>query len=789
MPRETPDLKFEIGHVLFIEMVGYSQLLISQQSEQLETLCRIVRGTEQFRLAEAEGKLLRLPTGDGGALVFRNSLEAPVHCALEISKALREHPELRVRMGIHSGPVNEIADLNEQLNVAGAGINTAQRVMNCGDAGHILLSRHVAEDLAEYPQWRSHLHELGECEVKHGMRLGVFTLYLDEIGNRELPKKFQALDKHRARARRLIVAAALLALAAIVAGVFLILSRADRTRKLTASEKSIAVMPFENLSDDRENTYFADGVQEEILTDLANIADLKVISRTSVMQYRNRAAHNVREIAAQLGVRHLLEGTVQRSGKRVRIRAQLIDTRTDTHSWASSYERDLTDVFAIQSDIAKAIADQLQAKLSPSEKAAIEKPLTTDLAAYDLYLRAQALYAETADQVQAREKLPQVAKLLGEAVARDPQFIVAWCTLARAHGDIYWQGFDHTPARLEMAVAALQSALQLQPDSGEVHLALASYYYHGFRDYERARSELSIAQRSLPNSAEVFEITGYIDRRQGRWEEATRNLLRALELDPRNFGIVQQLILAYELQHRFQDEQRMCDLALSITPGDPYTVVTQAQIPFEERADIRPFQTMLAAMVAKDPKLGPDLDDPEHALCERTPEAAARAMRNYPPEGIGPNGVDYPRAYWEGVIARWQGEETKAQAAFAQARAEVEKLVQEQPDYPAALSLLGMIDAGLGRKEEALREGRRACELLPVAKDSVDGSAFAVNLANIYAWVGEKDLAIEQIAAVERTPNYLTYGMLKRHPYWDPLRGDPRFEKIVDSLAPKARKL
>ncbi len=549
-------------------------------------------------------------------------------------------------------------------------------------------------------------------------------------------------------------------------------------------EKSIAVLPFENLSDEKGSNYLADGVQDEVLTNLAHIADLKVISRTSVMQYRVGTPRNLREIARQLGVAYVLEGAVRCVGKQVRISAQLIDARTDLHQWAEQYDRPLDDVFAIQSEIAKTIADRLQAKLSPSEKAAIEKPPTSDLAAFDLFLRARELYADTSDQIRAREKLPQAVALLNQAVTRDPQFVLAWCLLARVHGDTYWQGFDHTSARLDLATAALQSALRLQPGGGEVHLALAAYHYHGFRDYERARSELAIARSSLPNSTEVYEYTGYIDRRQGRWAEATRNLQRALELDPRNFGIVQQLALAYEVQHRYADQAQMCDRALSIVPNDPYTQMTRAQIPFEERADIKPFQTMLATLIAKDPKLAPDVDDPDHALCERTPEAAARALKNYPRDGVGINGVNYPLAYWEGVVARCQGDETKAQASFAAARKEVEDVVRKQPDFAAALSFLGMIDAGLGRKDEALREGRRACELLPISTDSIDGVAFAANLALIYAWSGERDLAIEQIAAVERVPNYLNYGVLMFHPYWDPLRGDPRFEKIVASLVP-----
>src|SRR5215470_1582363 len=348
--ESTPDVKFEIGHVLFIDIVGYSKLLINEQSEQLETLKAIVRGTEQFRLAEGEGKLLRLPTGDGGALVFRTTPEAPVLCAVQISKELKKYPDLQVRMGIHSGPVNAITDLNEQANIAGAGINIAQRVMDCGDAGHILLSKHVAEDLEHYPRWRSYLHELGECEVKHGVRVGVVNLSGDGVGNVSAPKKFETIKKQRARVRWAAVAVAMLLLGAIVAGTFFF-SRYPTHSALAVVEKSIAVLPFENLSRDPDNVFFTDGVQDEILTDLAKIADLKVISRTSVMQYKTGAPRNLREIGQQLGVAHLVEGSVQRAANKIRVNAQLIDARNDAHLWAQTYDRDLADVFAIQSEI------------------------------------------------------------------------------------------------------------------------------------------------------------------------------------------------------------------------------------------------------------------------------------------------------------------------------------------------------------------------------------------------------------------------------------------------------
>jgi TolB-like protein/class 3 adenylate cyclase/Flp pilus assembly protein TadD len=803
-PQTNPDLSLEIAHLLLIDIVGYSKLLVNEQVDMLQQLKQIVRGTDSFRAAEARDRLIRVPTGDGMALLFFQSPEEPVRCALDISKALQTDPHIRLRMGVHSGPVNRITDVNDKTNIAGSGINVAQRVLDCGDAGHILLSAHVAEDLAEYRHWQPYLHDLGECEVKHGLRLHLFNLYKDGLGNAQLPEKLKRRRWKQEsspvrplsplRWPKFVLATALIvSVVALATSVWIFLHpKSQNTGELPKTvaagsipEKSIAVLPFENFSDDKENAYFSEGVQDEILTCLAKVADLKVISRTSVMQYKNAATHNLREIAEQLGVAHVLEGSVQRAGNRVRVTAQLIDARTDTHLWAERYDRDLADVFAIQSEIAKKIADQLQAKISPSEKAAIETVPTTDLLAYELYLRAQALFADTSDVVQAKNKLPQAAKLLDEAVARDPHFLQGWCLLSRVHSAAYFRGHDHTPARLALADSAVQTALRLRPDAGEAHLALAIYFYNGFRDYGRARSELAVARQTLPNNADVFQYTGMINRREGHWEEATRNMERALELDPRNFFILQQLALAYGWQHRYADEARIYDRALTIVPADPATRILRALVALNWRADIKPFETTLAALLADDPSFPSDTDTLLYALCQRTARAATRVLTNYPRDGVVNNGVNYPYLYWEGVLARLQGDSAKARTAFTGARSEVEKIVEAQPDFAAAFSLLGMIDAGLERKEEALRQGHRGCELLPISKDAIDGMDLAINLAQIYAWTGEKDRAIEQIAAVERAPNPLSYGRLKLHPDWDSLRGDPRFEKIVSSLAPK----
>jgi TolB-like protein len=434
MPSESSsEVKFEIGHVLFIDIVGYSKLLINEQSDQIQRLKEIVRGTEQFRTAEAEGKLLRLPTGDGGALVFRTSPEAPVRCALEISKELKKHPELRVRMGIHSGAVNEITDLNEQANIAGAGINIAQRIMDCGDAGHILLSRHVAEDLEQYRQWQPYLHDLGECEVKHGVRVHTVNFYTDEVGNPEVPQKFKpvAAAVSAAPAKPVIpkwtAIAAILILIAIAT--FLFWQRGKPKTSAPASvilEKSIAVLPFANQSRDPDNAYFADGIQDEILTRLSKIADLKVISRTSTQHYKS-APENLPEIARQLGVAHILEGSVQKSGDAVRVNVQLIKAANDSHLWADTFDRKLTDIFSVESEVAKAIADQLRAKLTGQEEQVIAAKPTDNPEAYDAYLRGLAYSLKP---FNASANLHGAQKYLKEAVRLDPKFALAWALLS-----------------------------------------------------------------------------------------------------------------------------------------------------------------------------------------------------------------------------------------------------------------------------------------------------------------------------------------------------------------------
>jgi len=809
MPDEQKtQLRLEIAHVLFMDIVGYSKLLIDEQSEALQELNQIVHKTDAVRAAEAAGQLIFLPTGDGMALVFTGSVEEPVECALQISQRLRAQPSLPVRMGIHSGPVHHVADVNQRENIAGAGINIAQRVMDCGDAGHILLSKRVADDLAQYRRWQPYLHELGDFEVKHGVVVSVVNLYADVVGNPVPPAKFKQITAAGAPAPtpqslrmqwpQAVIAVLLLAIL-IAAGVFFFRHQAPPQTPTTSStpppvapaipEKSVAVLPFENMSRDPDNAFFTDGVQDQILTALAKVADLKVISRTSVMQYKSGTSRNTREIGQQLGVAHLLEGTVQRAGNKVRVNAQLIDARSDAHEWADNYDRPVDDVFAIQSEIAKAIADQLQAKLSPSEKNAIEQPPTADVTAFDLYSRAKNLTLSANFSAVGGQKLLQAVELLNQALARDPSFFLAQCQLAYAHDQIYFLGNDHTPARLALAETAIEAAFRLRPDAGEAHLARAENLYRGHLDYEGALAELEIARRTLPNDPRVFELTGYIARRRGQREEGLRLLQRAVELDPRNFFTLQQTSLSYLNLRRYPDAAAVLDRALAIKPDDVDTKVNRALIPFHQRADTRPLHQTFDEIRTKDPEQIKSVADEwfNCSVAERDSVGASNALLALGENFFGNDAVHFYRSFGEGLIARMMKDETKARVAFTAARAEQEKRVREQPDYAPALCVLGLIDAGLGRKEDALREGRRAIELLPIEKDSINGAHMIEYFAVIAAWVGEKGLALEYLAKAEQLPSYgtTTYGQLKLLPYWDPLRGDPRFEKIVASLAPK----
>ena len=474
------------------------------------------------------------------------------------------------------------------------------------------------------------------------------------------------------------------------------------------------------------------------------------------MQYKSGVARNLRKIGQQLGVAHVVEGSVQRAANKVRVNAQLIDARNDAHLWAQTYDRDLADVFAIQSEIAKAIADQLQAKLSPNEKKAIEQPPTTDLAAFDLYSRAKSLLLTAGFSATDEPDLRKAIELLDEAVKRDPSFFDAYCQLACAHESLYAvRGSDHTPARLALAEAAVQAATRLRPDAAETHLARAQYLYYGLRDYAGALAELEIARRALPNDPRLFELTGYILRRRGQQEEGLQNLERAVELDPRNFYTLQQIALSYQFLGRYAEAIAALDRALAIVPDNVETRANRGLFYLFWKADTRPLHQTIDAILAQGPGAIASAADIWFfcALAERDPAAAERALvalGDNPCWGEG--AINLSRSFGEGLLARMTKDEARARTAFEAARAQQEKIVQAQPDYGPALCVLGLIDAALGRKDLALDEGRRAIALTPLEKDVNNGSRVLQYFAITAAWAGDKELALQQLEAGLRAP-------------------------------------
>lgn len=795
-----PDLQLEIAHVLFIDVVAYSKLLTNEQHERLGELNQIVRETDAFRAADGSGKLISLPTGDGMALAFSSAEDAPVRCALQIAKALQSHPEIAVRMGIHSGPVSGLTDVRGQTNVAGAGINVAQRVMDCGDAGHILLSKRVAEDLAQYRHWQPHLHDLGECEVKHGEKISIVNLYTDELGNSQIPTRLRRVTRPPVdaadrpfswRSPMTIAVFGVIAATVTMSILFSYLGQratapAPNASTPVAPEKSIAVLPFENLSANQETAFFTDGVHDEILSNLAKVADLKVISRTSVMQYKVARVRNLRDIGRQLGVAHVVEGSVQRFENRIRVNAQLIDARTDTHLWAQTYDRDLADVFAIQSDIAKTIADQLQAKLSPKEQAALDSKPTENLAAYEIYLRAIAIDRQRASSTGSggAESTKQEIALLEEAVREDPSFVAALCLLAQNHLYLHWMNADPAVDHLGLAQKAIDAATRLQPNAPEVHVALATLHYWGARDYAAAKAELAQARRSLPNDTRILFFTAMIARRQNDWAEATRRLEQNLVLDPSNITVISELAGTYGVLLRYDDSARTIDHALAWKPLDFNLGFLRAWVDFLWRGDLRQWRELMKsdAVATGDPDdvVNADVD---LALKERDYRRAEQLLAAGGGHETDDNGFFTPRELKQGIAARGLGREAAAQVLFQAARQRVASALRERPDDAKLLMTLAQIDARGGSKREALEEGTRAAAMLPISKDAVNGYQMRTRLVAIYAQAGEIERALDALERGIRDPYAPEYGSLKLDEVWDPLRSNPRFEKIVARMA------
>jgi TolB-like protein/Tfp pilus assembly protein PilF len=785
-PESAAEIRFEIGHVLFIDIVGYSKLLINEQSEQIQTLKEIVRGTEQVRLAEAEGKLLRLPTGDGGALVFRNSPEAPVLCAMEIAKALKSHPELHVRMGVHSGPVNEISDLNEQANIAGAGINIAQRVMDCGDAGHILLSRHVAEDLEHYPRWRPFLHESAECEVKHGVRIGLVNLYGDGIGNPQIPKKLHAIKKHRARMRWAVTAAALLLLA-----VALVVAKKFARSTSTILEKSIAVLPFENRSEDKANAYFADGIQDEILTRLSKIADLKVISRTSTEHYKS-APENLPEIAKQLGVAHIVEGSVQKSGDAVRVNVQLIKAANDSHLWAETFDRKLTDIFAVESEVAKTIAEQLQAKLTGQEEQVIAAKPTDNLEAYDAYLRGLAYTLKTSAISAANSLAAQ--KYFKEAVRLDPKFALSWALLSIVDARGYiTANLQPTAALREEARQSAETAFTLDPNLGEALLAKGNYHYACLKDYDTAVRYFEQARQLLPNSSRIPESLAYVARRRGQWDQSESYFAEAERLDPRSVSLLTQSAINFSARRRFPEALRKLDQVLDIIPDDFDTLTNKASIAQAE-GDLARASALLAPLQPTANNRITLRIKTYQAILERRPAQIIPRLKEVwakPDPALGY--INPEQHFWLGWAQEVAGDHSAAQETWRQVRIEQESFLKEQPDNFRLMGDLALTDMALGDKTAALTLAERAVAANPIEKDAQLGPNLLEFFARVAAGVGEPDRAIDALQKLLSIPYFspiaspspLTPALLRLDPMFDPLRKDPRFQKLVASPAPK----
>ena len=805
MSADAPsEFELEIAHVLFMDIVGYSKGLIDEQRHLFNELNKIVRDTPQFKNAEAAGKLIRLPTGDGMALCFFTNPEEPLKCAIEVSETAKSYPQLQLRMGIHSGPVSGVTDVNDRSNVAGAGINMAQRVMECGDAGHILLSKRIADDLAQYGRWRPQLHGLGEVEVKHGVKVDLVNFYGDGVGNTSLPERVALRHKEeaivsksrtfRSRAKRGALAIILLSLTALLIGLAVFAYRG--THKSPAapvasmiSEKSIAVLPLENLSEEKENAFFADGIQDDVLTSLTKISDLKVISRTSVMQYRGRgAARNLREIAQTLGVANILEGSVRRVGNRVLVSVQLIDANNDRHLWAERYDRTIADSLGLQGEVASQIATALKARLAPAEKTSLETKPTSNPEAYVVYLRA--LDFEQNFEAEFSQYYATVHQLYAQAITLDPTFALAHARASMIYTNEFWQ--THAPALKAKARALADEALRLAPTLGEAHLALGLFFYLGENNYAAALEQFTIALTALPNNVEVLNYIARIYRRQGRWREAIAGFEHSRSLNPlvdpaelvRTLWMVRDWPACAAATKRNLQRQ---------PPGVPFGRMGLAQIEVVANGNLAGSRDWLRKIPAGvDPDGEVTLANWNLSMLERDWPAAEKCLADFPAEEFPDAG---PKTFYQAQTALARGDTGLARTLFEKGRPALESAVRDHPEDSGSHADLGRLYAYMGRKEEAIREGRRAVELCPESTDAVNGAELAAKLALVYARTGEIDQAITLIDRLLRTPaattrpafydGGITQAELRLRWQWDPLRTNPRFQKILRGPEPK----
>jgi TolB-like protein/class 3 adenylate cyclase/Tfp pilus assembly protein PilF len=815
--ESKPDLPLEVAHVLLIDVVGYSKLLVNEQIELLQELNQIVRSTECFRSAEASGKFNRVQTGDGMALLFFHSPEEPARCALEISRTLQDHPHIRLRMGVHSGPINRVKDVNDKTNFAGAGINVAQRVLDCGDAGHILLSAHVAEDLAQYGHWQPYLHDLGECEVKHGLRLHLFNLYKDNVGNPQIPEKLkrrkrwkQASGVRGVSAPRWpkfgLTAALILSVGALIISFFIFFHRAPPGTRAAAPatttanalaaipEKSIAVLPFENLSEEKTNAYFADGIKDEILTRLSKIADLKVTSRTSTQYYKS-APENLTEIGKELGVAHILEGNVQKSGDAVRISVRLIKATNDSQLWADTFDRKLTDIFSVETDVAKAIADQLRAKLTGQEEQVITAKPTDNPEAYDAYLRGLA-YSRKAGTSAANSLGAQ--NYLREAVKLDPKFAFAWALLSYTDAVGYLATtLQPTVALREEARQAAETALSLQPNLGEAVLAKGYYHYACLKDYGTAVRYFEEARRFLPNDSRIPEFLAYVARRRGQWDQSEGYFNDAERLDPRNATLVVQHVLSYAFLRRFPEALRKLEQVLNITPDDIDTLAQKAAIAQAE-GDLPRAAALLAPLRPAADLTGALETQVYQGILERRPAPIMPRLKEIlanPDPALG--FLNGELRFFLGWAQEVAGDHAAAQETWRQARSELESFLKEQPENFILIGDLALTSMGLRDRAAALALAERAIAANPIEKDAVFGPISIEILARVAAQMGEPDRAIAALQKLLSIPYGSTFAanvpltpaLLRLDPMFDPLRNDPRFQKLCEDRSSESARL
>ena len=777
LSESSSDVKFEIGHVLFIDIVGYSKLLITEQRERLQGLNEIVRNTGQFRASDAHGMLVRIPTGDGMALIFRDTVEAPLRCAVEISEAIKTHPEIHLRMGIHSGPVSEVTDVNERTNIAGAGIDIAQRVMDCGDAGHILLSKHVAEDLAPHPRWNRYLHDLGECEVKHDARVSVVNFYDEQFGNGKLPRKFKTVQKRRARARWVELAIGLLVVAAIVAG-FVFLLRRPTPAASAIAEKSIAVLPFDNLSRDPDNAFFASGIQDEILVRLAKIGALKVISRTSTQQYQSKPG-NLSEIGRQLGAANILEGSVQKAGNAVHINVQLIRAATDEHLWAESYNRNLDDIFGVEGEVATAIAEALNAKVTGSEKQAITAKATNNPVAYAAYLRGGALYRKGASP----EGYRSAQQFLEQAVLLDPGFATAWALLVRVDALQFFSGYDVTEARRGATRSALDTALRLQPDLAEVQLAQGYYQYWVERDYNAATRRFEQLLGKWPNNSEILEALGLILRRQGHWDQSKTYLDRAIVLDPLSPAVRQDAVQVRVFTRDFPAALRAIDDALNIWPDDVGLIANKALV-YLQLGELDQAVALLNGLHPRPADLPAIIAITDQARFRRNYAGAISQLQGLLQLEQASESAGFTSSFLNLNLAelrRLSGDASGAKTNYIQARDELLAMLKNQPNNADFCYSLALAYCGLGDREAAMNYAEGAVKLMPVSKDALAGAFMETARALVEARFGDRDRAIPALARLLKLPGILTPTFLRLDPDFDSLRGDPQFETLAHS--------